>query len=118
MKLHEIARGDDRITSIVRAVALDFGVTDMKIEGRHDGEWLTVILGNQSMSFKIDKEGTLHLADVYVPEELRNKGFLTAVLKKIRHLDGINGDCQVHVAMNPSWEKIITRAGFKYVNLK
>jgi hypothetical protein len=103
------------ITAIVKTEVERFGFPDMKVEGRADGNWLLVIIGNQSASFKIDNEGTLHLADVYVPEELRNSGFMTAVLKRIRKLDGLNGDCQVHVAMNPAWEKIITRSGFNLI---
>ena len=117
MRLTELveSRGQAEITAIVKSVVADHGFPDMTVEGRTNGSWLEVIVGSQSMSFKIDSEGTLHLADMYVPEELRNKGFLTDVLKKIRNIDGLNGNCRVHVAMNPAWDKIISRAGFNRV---
>ena len=117
MKLVEIAepKWETEITAIVKAVAADHGFPDMTVESRKHGDWFEIIIGSQSMTVKVDADGTLHLANVYVPEELRGKGFLTDVLKKIRKLNGLNGNCRVHVAMNPAWEKIIERSGFARV---
>lgn len=64
------------------------------------------------------KEGSfdLHLWNMYVPESIKNQGFLTACLKKIRKLPGMSGKCRVHVAANPAWKKIIARSGFEPLN--
>jgi hypothetical protein len=83
------------------------------------GKWMMVRFKSakdrQSVSFAIDK-GMLELADVYVPEAIRNQGFMTSVLSRIRKLDGINGKCMVYVAMDQKgWKTIVSRAGFEWV---
>jgi hypothetical protein len=57
----------------------------------------------------------LHLSDVYVPEEIRNKGYLTDALKEVRKLKTMSGRCKVHVAVNIAWKKIIERSGFEWL---
>ena len=68
-----------------------------------------------SIAFQID-DNRLHLANVYVPESLRSKGYLTSVLKDIKHnIPSISSECVVHVAMHQEgWKKILERAGFTY----
>lgn len=59
------------------------------------------------------KNGDLQLTDVYVPESLRGKGFLTNFLSKIRHVQGLTGNLRVNVGMNQQgWKTIVARSGF------
>jgi hypothetical protein len=72
----------------------------------------------QTASIKVeDHEGKfdLHLSDIYIPDEVRNKGYLTEALTEIRKIQEMSGRCKVHVAVNPAWRKIIERAGFEWL---
>lgn len=57
----------------------------------------------------------LHLEDVYIPDDFKNRGYMTKVLTEIRKLPFISGRCKVHVAVNPGWKKIIDRSGFEWL---
>lgn len=58
----------------------------------------------------------LNLWDMYLPESLRSKGVLTKILSDIQKLQGLSGNCAVHVGINvEGWKKIIERAGFKQI---
>lgn len=84
------------------------------------GGWTTIEFHNKSSKYieatvniKFDNDGDMFLNNVYIPESMRGKGYLTSVLKDIRELDGVSGVARVDVAVNvPGWEKILSRAGF------
>lgn len=98
---------------------------DLKCQSKKDGNWLIIEFFNvnkkyaeQTLSIKLTKleDGfDLTLSDVYVPVSLRNKGFLTKVLSKIRKIPGMSGRLIVSVGMNQEkWKNITQKAGFTW----
>jgi hypothetical protein len=68
----------------------------------------------QTLAIKINKKKDVLLADVYIPEKLKNKGLLTSALSSIRKLEGISGVLRVSVGMNiKGWDTIARRSGFE-----
>ena len=69
-----------------------------------------------SISFMIDGDKNLHLLDVYVPNDMKGKGYLTEVLSQVRGIKELSGKCRVHVGMNrEGWKTILRRAGFEWI---
>ncbi len=90
---------------------------DYEVETSAEGDWTMVKfvptrdgLSSNSLSVKVD-DGTIHLADVYVPEGLKGKGLMTTVLTDVAKLPWSNKTCRVHTAMNQGWDKILSKAG-------
>lgn len=72
------------------------------------------------VSFFLTEIGTghcdLYLDNVYIPVEIRGKGYVTGCLTKIRDLPFMSGRCQVMVPMDvEGWKTIIDRAGFRWI---
>lgn len=118
MRYQELVENDDfdAIGRIFQSITTQFDPSfDLKIE--KEGTFITVYflkngLSENTITFQLPSDGTLHIWDTYVPESLRGKGFLTTLLSKIRELPFLNGRAKVHVAMNDAWPKIMQRAGF------
>jgi hypothetical protein len=97
--------------------------SEHEIKVKQEGNWITLMFwltdknySDQSLNLTV-KDGTLELSDVYIPATLRNKGFLTTVLTKIRKVTGLNGKLKIHVGMNQEgWKKIVKSSGFEWVN--
>lgn len=122
MKLCEIKRVVSDILSDIEKIAKSEITGDHEARFDKEGSWLTIKFWNkkkdyseQSMNVGV-KDGVLQLSDVYIPDSLRGKGFLTKFLAKIKDVEGLNGQCKVHVAMNQAgWKTIISRAGLEWI---
>lgn len=132
MKLFEILQDDilKKIVSIcsevITAKDSDYSVQDIvddksykePVERSPGYVEVTMVKGDDrnSFTFKVTKDGTIGLYNMYLPSEFRGKGVLTEILTKIRKLPGLSGKCFVSVGMNQEgWKKIIARAGFEQV---
>lgn len=105
VKIAKEAESGHKLAAAINAINTSVRITF--IDGQH---------GKNSVQFNIEPSGRLTLHNIHLPQDLRGKGWMTKVLKSIRELPGLNGECHVALAINwHGWRTILQRAGFSMV---